>query len=212
VFGQLLDVARTQIIAADQLTQGIPARVLRGARRELPPVPGGEPEEFETRPASGAERAVAVQGRFAGSVSRFLAFLVDQFVIGLVFALGAALVESAVRVIFQSSFEIEDGGLAVVAAYALWSFVYTAGSLAATGRTFGKAILGVLVVRSDGTRLDARRASLRTLAFPLSFLLLGIGFLIGLVRSDRRELHDLIAGTGVVYSWDADTAQLRAEA
>ena len=40
-------------------------------------------------------------------------------------------------------------------------------------------------------------------------VLLGIGFLIGLVRRDRRELHDLIADTGVVYAWDADTARLR---
>ena len=59
--------------------------------------------------------------------------------------------------------------------------------------------------------MSAGKAALRTLVFPLSFLLLGIGFLIGLVRRDRRELHDLIADTAVVYSWDANTARLRAE-
>ena len=59
-------------------------------------------------------------------------------------------------------------------------------------------------------QVDARRAALRTLVFPLSFVVLGIGFLMGLVRRDRRELHDLIADTGVVYAWDADTAQVRA--
>ncbi len=46
--------------------------------------------------------------------------------------------------------------------------------------------------------------------FPVSFVLLGAGFLLGLARRDRRELHDLIADTGVVYAWDADTAELRA--
>jgi uncharacterized RDD family membrane protein YckC len=47
------------------------------------------------------------------------------------------------------------------------------------------------------------------LVFPVSFVLLGAGFLLGLVRRDRRELHDLVADTGAVHVWDADTAQLR---
>ncbi len=46
--------------------------------------------------------------------------------------------------------------------------------------------------------------------FPLSFLMLGLGFLLGLVRADRRELHDLIASTAVIYGWDAEVARLRA--
>jgi uncharacterized RDD family membrane protein YckC len=49
----------------------------------------------------------------------------------------------------------------------------------------------------------------RTLAFPLSFLLLGLGFLGILLRRDRRALHDVIAGTTVVYAWDAREARLR---
>ena len=209
VFTQLLDVARTQIIGVDQVAQGVPARVLRGARRELPPAPGGAAEEPESARLSPTERAVKVQGRFAGSVSRFLAFLVDQFVIGLVFVVGTLLVQTAVQVVLRSSFEINDESTPVVVAFAVWWFVYTAGSLAATGSTIGKAILGLRVVRRDGRKLDGRHAVTRTLMFPLSFLLLGLGFLMGLVRRDRCELHDRIADTGVVYAWDADTAQLR---
>jgi uncharacterized RDD family membrane protein YckC len=212
VFAQLLDVARTQIIITDQVAQGVPARVLRGAAREFPLRPGGVEDHVDATGLSPTERAVRVQGRFSGSVSRFLAFLVDQFIIGMLFAAGAVLVQSAIRVIFQSSLDIEGGGLLVVVAFALWTFVYTAGSLAATGRTIGKAILGLTVVRTDGASLDGRHAALRTLMFPLSFVLFGIGFLLGLFRRDRRELHDLIADTGVVYAWDAHTARLRAEA
>jgi uncharacterized RDD family membrane protein YckC len=212
VFDQLLDVARTQIIITDQVAQGVPARLLRGAARELPPRPGDVEDHVDATGLSPTERAVRVQGRFSGSVSRFLAFLVDQFIIGMLFAAGVVLVQSAINVIFQSSLDIQDGALPVVAAFALWSFLYTAGSLAATGRTIGKAILGLTVVRSDGAALDGRHAALRTLMFPLSFVLFGIGFLLGLFRRDRRELHDLIADTGVVYEWDAHTARLRAKA
>jgi uncharacterized RDD family membrane protein YckC len=212
VFAELLDVARTQVIIADQVVQGIPARILRRAARQLPPHPGGPEEPAGSANLSPTDRAVQMQGRCAGSLSRFLAFLLDQFVIGVFFAVGALLGQSAIRVIFQSSFNFEDSGPVVVIAFAMWSFLYTAGSLAATGRTIGKAILGLMAVRSDGAPLDARHAALRTLMFPLSFLLLGIGFLIGLIRRDRRELHDLIADTAVVYAWDADTARRRADA
>jgi hypothetical protein len=45
--------------------------------------------------------------------------------------------------------------------------------------------------------------------FPLSFLLFGLGFLGILVQREHRALHDLIAGTAVVYSWDARAARLR---
>jgi hypothetical protein len=50
---------------------------------------------------------------------------------------------------------------------------------------------------------------IRTLAFPLSFLLLGLGFTGILFQRDRRALHDMIAGTAVVYAWDARAARLR---
>jgi len=212
VFSELLDVARTQVIITDQVAQGVPARMLGRPARQLPPHPGGSEEPAGSADLSPTDRAVQMQGRFAGSVSRFLPFLADQFVIGVFFAIGALLVQSAIRVVFQTSFDIEDSGAVMVIAFVLWAFLYTAGSLAATGRTIGKAILGLMAVRSDGSKLDARHAALRTLMFPLSFVLFGIGFLIGLVRRDRRQLHDLIADTAIVYAWEADTARLRLEA
>ena len=52
-------------------------------------------------------------------------------------------------------------------------------------------------------------AIVRVLAFPLSFLLFGLGFVLILLRRDRRALHDLIASTAVVYAWDARAARLR---
>jgi uncharacterized RDD family membrane protein YckC len=71
------------------------------------------------------------------------------------------------------------------------------------------AVLGVRVVRADGAPAEPRRGVVRALVFPLSFLLLGLGFLGILVQRERRALHDLIAGTAVIYAWDARAARLR---
>jgi uncharacterized RDD family membrane protein YckC len=143
-------------------------------------------------------------------VSRFLAFVADQFILGVIFAAGQALTSMALEVITGVSWEPSDHRWILAFLFAVWWFLYFAVPLAATGRTIGMAILGVRVVRADGARLEARRAAARTAVFPLSFLLLGIGFLVGLVRRDRRELHDLIAHTAVIYSWDAEIAAMRA--
>ena len=71
------------------------------------------------------------------------------------------------------------------------------------------ALLAVTMVAGDGTEAGPRRARVRTLAFRLSFLLLGLGFTGILFQRNRRALHDLIAGTAVVYAWDARAARLR---
>ena len=70
-------------------------------------------------------------------------------------------------------------------------------------------LLGLEVVGQDGSHTGTRRGLVRTLAFPLSFILLGLGFIGILFGRDRRALHDLIAGTAVIYAWDAREARLR---
>jgi hypothetical protein len=82
-------------------------------------------------------------------------------------------------------------------------------SWAAAGRTPGMALLGLRVVRADGGELDPWRGVLRALVFPLSILLCGLGFVGILVQREHRALHDLLAGTAVVYSWDARATRFR---
>jgi uncharacterized RDD family membrane protein YckC len=49
----------------------------------------------------------------------------------------------------------------------------------------------------------------RVCAFPLSVIPLGLGFVPIVTGREHRALHDLIAGTAVVYAWDARAARLR---
>ena len=99
--------------------------------------------------------------------------------------------------------------IVVAIIFVAWEFFYFGYSWAASGRTFGMAVLGVRVVRADGHGLDPWRGVVRALVFPLSFLFFGLGFLGILVQREHRALHDLIAGTAVVYAWDARAARIR---
>lgn len=77
--------------------------------------------------------------------------------------------------------------------------VYNVGLNGLMGATVGKLLIGARVVRADGERLGYRRAALRFISEITSWLTLGIGFLFVAFRSDRRALHDLLAGTRVVW-------------
>ena len=68
-----------------------------------------------------------------------------------------------------------------------------------TGFTVGKWAAGLRILRANGSPIGIGRALLRHfLGYPLSFITLGIGFLIVAFTSRGRGLHDLIAGTIVV--------------
>jgi uncharacterized RDD family membrane protein YckC len=150
-----------------------------------------------------------LQGKYAGFASRSAAFAVDVGVSVGVFMLALAAISFAARVLTGQDITWNKGDIWVIVAYAVWSFVYFANSWAASGRTAGMALFGVRVVRDDGTHVGGRRAVVRTLALPLSFLFLGLGFTGILLGDRRRALHDVIAGTAVIYSWDARAARLR---
>lgn len=68
------------------------------------------------------------------------------------------------------------------------------------GQTLGKMVVQVRVVMVDGGPLSFGRAFLREIGYWVSGLTVGIGFLLAAFRSDKRALHDLIAGTRVEHT------------
>jgi uncharacterized RDD family membrane protein YckC len=160
---------------------------------------------------TGAQTAglVSSQGHYAGAASRFLAYAVDLGVSTGLFTLGLAATSFAVQVVTGHSVTWSRSDIVVAIIFTLWQFFYFGYSWAASGRTFGMAVLGIQVVRADGAALDPWRGVVRALVFPLSFLFCGLGFLGIIVQREHRALHDLIAGTAVIYAWDARAARLR---
>jgi uncharacterized RDD family membrane protein YckC len=178
------DAARSQAVGLDEWIARWVARLLR-----------------RDPPAQGPH--------FGGAVSRFVAYAVDLGVSTGVFMLALAAVSFAASIITGHSISWSRNDLPVAILYVVWLFIYFAYSWGASGKTLGMALLGVRVVAADGTLAGPRRGVIRTLAFPLSFLLLGLGFTGILFQRDRRALHDMIAGTAVVYYWQARAARLR---
>ncbi len=77
-----------------------------------------------------------------------------------------------------------------------------------TGRTAGKWATGLRIERVNGIDIGVGRALLRHfIGYPVSFLPLGIGFLLAALTPRGRALHDLIAGTIVVR--EATIASIR---
>jgi uncharacterized RDD family membrane protein YckC len=148
-------------------------------------------------------------GHYAGIITRFGGFLIDVLFITTTFSIGAAVVEYVINVLGGEGIRLSQRPLIGTVAMVTWIFVYSVYCLASAGQTVGMAIAGVRVVRRDGQALDARRAAIRVLAFPLSYLLLGVGFVLIVLRRDRRALHDLIGGTVVVYAWRARARRVR---
>jgi uncharacterized RDD family membrane protein YckC/ribosomal protein L40E len=66
------------------------------------------------------------------------------------------------------------------------------------GRTVGKLMLGIKVVRTDGSRVGYGRAFARFWSYYLCWLTFGIGFLVIAWNSRNRGLHDLICDTMVI--------------
>ena len=150
-----------------------------------------------------------LEGHYAGIVTRFVAFVIDVITIVVLFALGGLVLEYVLTVMLREPVQLSEARIVSIVALGVWAFLYFAHPLAVSGRTFGMAVVGVRVVRADGSDLGTRRAVVRVLALPLSFLLLCFGILLIALRADRRALHDLIAGSAVVYAWDARAARLR---
>jgi uncharacterized RDD family membrane protein YckC len=160
-------------------------------------------------PAPPVEMTVGRQGHYAGGISRLAAFGADIGALWGLFSAGVALLSLASELVTGRSVTVTHHQILTVILLVIWGFFYFTYPLAVGGKSLGMALFGLQVVTSEGAPIDPRQAALRTVALPLSFLVLGLGFLGIFFQRERRALHDLIVGTAVVYSWDARAAHLR---
>ncbi len=159
-------------------------------------VPAAAPAVVSPRPRPRPAGASETKGgEAAGFGIRFLAFLVDDMILGIPLLLGGL-----ASMTFAPGPSTSLAGTAL-SLYSLFCFFYYVYFWGARGATPGKSLLGLTVVTYSGeTPIGYGRALLRFVGYGASFLLLGLGFLLIAFSPDRRALHDRIAGTRVERS------------
>ena len=101
----------------------------------------------------------------------------------------------ATQLLFGRAINLSKHQLAGLIVVLVWGFIYFAYQWTLGGRTVGMALFGLQAVGADGSPITSRQAVVRTLALPLSFLILPLALLMILIQHERRPLHDLIGHT-----------------
>ena len=138
--------------------------------------------------------------RPAGFWVRATAFIIDPlflFVVGIIIFFVNGTQEAVSAVDLWAQFSVIDIWWDVIVPLAIEAVYFTV-AIGVWGRTIGKVVMGVKVVRTDGGRVSIGRAFGRYLAYLLNWLTFGIGFLVIALSPLKRGLHDLIVDTQVV--------------
>jgi uncharacterized RDD family membrane protein YckC len=208
VAGSTLDLGRRWLVALDLMSMRFVNRVLRRRPGTLPLGPPALERNWVT---AGPARRAAVTGQYAGPVSRLVAAAVDGAAVTALYS--AIIASGAFALSLVTAWEIDAdqaSGLPGAIGFGVWAFLYMYAGLAVAGRTLGKLLVGLRVVRRDGSPLPGRSAFVRVATYPLSFVLSGLGLLGIVVGRERRALHDVLASTAVVYDWGERPAEMPA--
>ena len=139
-----------------------------------------------------------LQGLRAGFVSRAVASGTDVVLVLCIYVVAVILVSIAWDLFFSSSISVASPPH-WVNELLVWILlvVYLTGGWWSTGRTLGKQMLGLRVVRSDGRSLRFWRALFRAVLCASFFPAL----LLALVNRRNRGLEDVAFRTVVIYDW-----------
>ena len=155
------------------------------------------------------EAPPSLAGHYAGVATRLTGYIIDStLIIGLyAFTLAGIAFVIGLLTRFEISFSVELQVGATVS-FVIWNVVYMWYTLAAFDRTPGMGVMGLRISRGDGSRLGVRRALARVLLLPvLALVTLGIAWLGVVFGRRRRALWDVIAGSVIVYDWEAREAR-----
>ena len=184
-----------------------------GVRRATPEVPRARPRTTRTEPRAdmlfeappavvfehaheGSSASGANTEPPAGVMSRMLAATVDG---ALIVALDAVVLYFTLRLLGLATAQtLELPLLPLLAFFLLLNGGYFVAFTAVGGQSIGKMAVGIKVVSQEESTVPIGRATVRTLAYLVSALPLGAGFLPAVISGDGLALHDRLAHTRVV--------------
>lgn len=154
---------------------------------------------------------------YAGLVTRGMARVVDVALLAVLVAGAVWLVQQILGIDPARCPEVREwwnlrARLCGVMPYVvvLWGVVvpplYRILFLTTAGRTPGMGLMGLRLLRADGRPVGLRQVVKRIAAF---YVTLGLGSLLIPLTERRRALHDILAGTVVVYDWGDHALDVR---
>ena len=169
----------------------------------------GEDQSTDERPTTPSEEAGTPSGpELAGRGRRFGAYIIDSLIAGIVLVAVAYSNPGPLGVTMLDI--VGTGTRQMSTAGSIWFLIIfmaiNSYLLVTKGQTLGKLALGIRIVDalSNGAASAVKLLGLRYVlvllvrAIPIIGNLLGLADALFIFRSDKRCLHDLIAGTKVV--------------
>jgi uncharacterized RDD family membrane protein YckC len=159
-------------------------------------------------------RAVSLRGHYAGFATRMIAFVLDLIILSVSVLFFSWFIHSTFQVLLIEGMAkyikwigsildfISDPTVTGIASICFIIFYYVF-FWTFSGQTIGKAIMGIKIIPNNGARMSIIRSLIRYFGYLISTILFGLGFLWILVDERRLAWHDRLAGTCVVYVWDA---------
>lgn len=205
--GSAMDTVRRQFVSVDQIVGRFTYKLIGrdpDTRPVAPPVLDGTAD-------IDSDGRAQVTGHYAGPVSRLAAFMLDSLFVWFAFILFLFGLGFVLQYVFHVEVDTSWRQTFIgIALFVGWAFTYFLVGFGLAGRTAGMGVVGIGVVNRQGTTIPGSNALIRTLTFPLSFVIFGLGFLGIFTSPTRRSLHDAAAGTVVVYDWGERPAEMNA--
>ena len=162
-------------------------------------------------------KARTLQGQYSGFISRAIAYILDiiliSFTILVTYWFSSQLLLYFLKVQVGACVPLQGLDLFRIACHvSTWVLnffaigftpIYFMFFWILAGQTVGQFALGIRVVRLNGRRMTLLSGIRRLLGYMVCFLSVGIGFLWVLIDDRRQGWHDKIAGTCVIYAWEA---------
>ena len=154
---------------------------------------------YNSLPEDSRFKKEAISFDLAGIGSRVAAFIID-----LILILGTAALTLGVGLFFTGvGFSIGSGRFinVLIPIYLILLFLgstYFVFLEGFTGKTIGKMILGIRIIRDDGESMRLWEAFVRWLGYFVSAFFIFVGFIWAIFDSKNQTWHDKFAGTYVV--------------
>ncbi len=192
------DMPTTEFKAWENLTTpGVPD-LTEDLRREIaeeisPPV---EEAELEAEEVEGFEEAFLNP---AGFVKRLEAFIIDSIILAvlavLTLASGIILTETAFIISSETLVSLLIPLYLLLLLFSSTYFIFLQGF---SGKTIGKMVMGIKVVKDTGDSIGFWEALLRWFGYFISALFVFLGFIWAIFDSKNQTWHDKFVGTYVI--------------